>query len=84
MEIDETRGDDTPGSLDLVLPGLGDLPDDGDDPLVDCDVSPEGLSAGPIDDKATPDHKIMHGVLLNGCGLDCGLGKGTDISYARA
>ena len=64
VQIDEARSDKPSGTVDLLATWFAHLPDKGNQPLVDGHIGPERRLARPIDDKATPDYKIMHDVLL--------------------
>jgi hypothetical protein len=64
MQIDEARGHDMTRRLNFFSPWFGDHSDNGDDPLINCDISAQRFLSRSIDNKSIPDYEVMHGVLL--------------------
>jgi hypothetical protein len=67
VDVDPARGDDFARGVDLVRALAMNLPDGGDQPVLDRDVSSEARGAGAVDDRAVPDDEVVsgHGRILS-------------------
>jgi hypothetical protein len=62
MDIDEARRHQKAARVDLLAPGIGNLADDGDAPVIDGDVAFERLAAAPVGNSAAANDQIMNHV----------------------
>ena len=62
MDVDEAGGDDLTGRIEL-LPGVGDVADRDDAPVVDADVGAPLRGPRAVDDDPLPDGEVDHGAV---------------------
>ena len=60
MQVNEAGGDEFPNRVDFLAAPTGNLPDCGNDPVIDRDVGNARRSAGSIDHLAMPDDQTVH------------------------
>ena len=61
VDVDEARGDELALGVDFFAAGLLDVADDGDQSVVDGDVSGAGGRAAAVDEESVADDEIVHG-----------------------
>ncbi|OWK28909.1 hypothetical protein SPDO_27450 [Sphingomonas dokdonensis] len=60
VDIDPAGGDELAGRVDFAFAGAADRADRGDPIAVDRDIAAKGRTARAIDDRAAPDHQVVH------------------------